>query len=129
MIIECKLGDRGIIKEIFVYKNRICVVVQMSFRENLSRTFLEGTTYLSDYCNGYVQSSKKNYGKDYDKFISRIETDELTYSDVLPPFKDIWFFGFDSAHYWNEQRPESKTFEEVRKRTIQLCEEMVKKRI
>lgn len=112
---------------------------------NIARELLEGMATLSQYHTGYVEVSKKNYGREYDKFISRIDTDELTFAGTLnwflkaskdkkeiPPIdihKDIWFFGFDSAHHWNDQRPESKTFKSVKARTVKLCDEMIRKKI
>jgi len=103
--------------EIFKHKGRICVV-------------MEYVSFGGSYCNGYVQTLAKNYGKDYNKFVSRIETDELTYAGNLGGlFDGIWFFGFDSAHLWNDEVPESKTFESVKERTKKLAEEMVAKRI
>jgi hypothetical protein len=117
--------------EIFVHKGRICVVVKMKGIENSAREFWEGKPISdSDYCNGYVQTLPKNQGKDYESFVSMIKTDELTYAgDLNGLFKGLWFFGFDSAHVWNDNHPESKTFESVKKRTIKLCEEMVRKKI
>ena len=55
-----------------------------------------------------------------------IKTDGLTFSDYIG---DIFFFGFDSAHSWNDKKPESKTRESVKQRTIELANEMVKKGI
>jgi len=108
---------------IFKHKGRICVVIEMLWMASLK---------VSPYCNGYVEVSAKNKGKNYDNFIDRIETDELTFSGDLSRFnlgKKLWFFGFDSAHFWNDAQPESKTFKSVKARTSKLCEEMVKKGI
>ena len=100
--------------EIFVHKGRICVVVNMD----------------NSYHNGYIQVLPKNQGKDYERFVKKIKTDELTYSgDLHGLFNGIWFFGFDSAHSWNDMHPETKSFESVKERTIKLCEEMVRKKI
>jgi hypothetical protein len=79
--------------------------------------------------NGYVEISKKNIGKDYMDFIDKIETDGLTFSGHLEDFGDVWFLGFDSAHAWNDEQPESKTFAVVKEKTIKLCEEMLRKKI
>jgi hypothetical protein len=100
--------------EVFVHKGRICVVVNMDDK----------------YHNGYVQVLPKNKGKDYEEFVDKIETVELTYSgDLKGLFDGVWFFGFDTAHFWNDLHPETKTFEWVKKQTIKLCEEMKRKRI
>ena len=121
------------IKEIFDFKGRMCVVVEMLAAEETMFSSLLHSIW--PFHNGYVEVLKKNKGKDYQKFIDMIDTDELTFSgnfdyiknDRIP--KDKWFFGFDSAHYQNEEHPESKTFENVKKRTIELAEEMIRKRI
>ena len=116
--------------EVFKHKGRICVVIQMQGIVNPARTFWEGSSSAADYCNGYVETLPKNYGEDYEKFEKKIRTDMLTYSgDLNGLFDGIWFFGFDSAHAWNDENPETKTFEYVKEKTKKLCEEMVRKRI
>ena len=117
--------------EIFKHKKRICVVLQLSFFENTLREFLEGPILSKeDYCTGYVEVLHKNYGKSYMDFLDKIKTEELTYSgDLGGLFDGVWFFGFDTAHSYNDMYPETKTFEYVKKRTIELCEEMIKKKI
>lgn len=115
--------DEIIVKDVFKVGRRTCVVVERIM------------PCLLPFHNGYVEVLKKNYGKSYWDFIEKIETEELTYSGDLSHLNDPripkgkWFFGFDSAHYWNDLHPESKTFENVKERTIQLAKEMIKKRI
>ena len=111
------------IKEVFKHRGRTCVVIEMS---------LMG---VGSYHNGYVSVAPRNKRKSYNDFIERIETDELTFSgnmnyveDKRIP-KDKFFLGFDSAHYWNDEKPESKTFKSVKKRTMELADEMVRKGI
>jgi len=124
------MGDRGIVREIFIRKGRLCVIIEMVWECNPARTFMEGAMSSRNYHNGYVQTLNKNKNKGYDRFIDKIKTDELTFSGELIGFsKDISFFGFDSAHVWNDHVPKSKTFEEVKKRTIKMCDEMVRKGI
>jgi len=124
------------VKDVFRTKRRICVVVELDGFQNLYRTFLEGSQgFGMNYCNGYVQTLTRNHGRDYNDFVNKVDTDELTFSGTLDYFndsripKDVWFFGFDSAHAWNDEHPETKTFASVRERTIQLAEEMMKKGI
>jgi len=109
-----------IIKEIFVHKNRVCMVIEMRFLL---------TPSIGTYCNGYVQTLPKNKGKSYDRFNRRIKTEELTFGGTYEWLPDMYFFGFDTVHSWNDIHPESKTFKNVKKKTIELCEEMVKKGI
>ena len=111
------------VADVFKIKRRVCVVVKMN---------LYG---FGEYHNGYVSVSKKHQEAGYDDFISKIETDELTFGGDLNHLederipKDISFFGFDSAHAWNQENPESATFQSVRERTIKLAQEMMAKRI
>ena len=112
------------IKEIFKVGKRTCVVVGMA----------SVSSYLKPYHNGYVSTLKKNNNKSYSDDDIAVQTDELTYSGTLDSLKDkripkLWFFGFDSAHYWNDQNPASKTFESVKQRTTELAKEMIKKKI
>ena len=118
-MLKIKKGFRIKAIEIFKHKGRICVVLQM-----------KGFGRISDYCNGYVETDPKNYGKSEDLFIDKIKTEELTYSgDLNGLFDGIWFLGFDSAHHRNEINPETKTFTFVKNKTKKLCEEMIKKGI
>ena len=109
--------------DVFKHKTRLCVVVQMHMMS------------MADFCTGYVQTLKKNYGRSYNDFISEIDADELTYGGELSHLKDeripngLWFFGFDSAHIWNDENPETKTYASVKERTIKMADEMIKKRI
>lgn len=111
------------VKDVFKVKRRTCVVVKIN---------MQG---FGQYHNGYVSVSKKNQGANYDDFTRKIETDELTFGDKLNYLKDeripkdAWFFGFDSAHAWNQSNPESTTFESVKARTTKLAQEMMSKRI
>ena len=104
------------IKEIFEHKGRTCLVVEMNIR------------MVGAFHNGYVEVSNKNKDKSYHDFVDQIQTDELTFSGKLEDerLKDKYFLGFDSCHFWNDKKPESKTFESVKDRTIELCEEMIK---
>jgi len=110
------------VKDIFVHKGRTCVVMEMHF----------GTSIVGSHHNGYVETIlEKVTNKTYDKYCSKIDTDELTFSGELPikKLKGKKFFGFDSGHFWNTQNPQSQTRYAVKKKTIKLCEEMVKKGI
>jgi len=116
----CMLGERVIIKEIWKHRNRTCIIMEMRI---CMEKFGIGTFH-----NGYVETSKKNYGKDYEKLGKKINTEELTFSgNWKPTFSNMWFIGFDTGHYWNEINPESKTFKVVRVATERLCNEMIKK--
>jgi hypothetical protein len=112
-------GENITIEDIFIHKNRLCMIIKMSGKNIISD--------LYPYHNGYVQVSKKNINKSYDKFVGKIRADELTFGGTFTFISGIYFFGFDSAHSWNN--PNNNNFESVKKRTIALCNEMVRKRI
>ena len=100
----------------FEYRGRICVVKKSSW----------------GYHNGYVEVLAENSGLGYSDFITRIDTDELTFGGYLynPGIPEgMWFFGFDSGHYWNDKNPKSQTFVSVRERTKQLADEFIEKGI
>jgi hypothetical protein len=118
--------------DIFTHKDRLCVVVQIKGHQNYARIFLENALGTGDYCTGYVQTTKAE-GKNYNDYIGEIKADELTFSGKLDYLKDkripseLWFFGFDSAHSWNFENPESQTVESVKERTVKLADEMAEK--
>lgn len=116
---EASRERRCFIKEIFLHRGRICMVMEMRW----------ASKFIGTFHNGYVQTLPKNKGKSYDKFNRRIHAEEITFGDTWEWMPDIFFFGFDSGHAWNDIHPESKTFEAVKKRTIELCDEMVRKGI
>ena len=118
------------VREVFTHANRLCVVVELEGFENWARSFTEGDTSHSNYCNGYAQAlNEENKSKDYDD-IKGITADELTFAGTLDNLndsripKDTYFFGFDSAHVWNDMNPESKTCKAVKQRTMKLAEEL-----
>jgi hypothetical protein len=118
------------IMDVFKIGDRLCVVARMRPFVN----FPSDKVPLGEYHNGYVQVSDKNKGVPYDRFVSKIETDELTFGGELNTSsrripKKTWFFGFDSAHYWNDLDPASKTRMDVKVRTKRLAEEMIEKGI
>lgn len=125
---------------VFDYKERICVVIKMTSLSGLAP---------HGYHNGYVSVKEENKEKDYNEFVSNIETDEFTFSGTLKHLngamnrqhgtqeelnderlsQDTWFLGFDSLHLWNSENPQSQTYESVKERTIALADEMIEKGI
>lgn len=82
---------------------------------------------LGDYYCGYVgvPPSHPLYQIDYmDNIMAQVDDDAnvnggLTFSNMAgswrttkDKFRNYWFFGFDCAHYWNEEHPCS--FEDVK---------------
>ena len=117
--------------EMFDYKERTCVIVEVDYNINLFLTMADGNP--GEYHNGYASVKEENHGSDYDEFSHKISVDELTYSGSLEEFpevsKGLWFIGFDSAHYWNNKDPESKTLKSVKKRLKKMVDEMVESKI
>ena len=114
--------DKGVVLE--WYRNRWIVVIRMDF----------GLACIPIFHNGYVsvigrlQKQKPNYKK----YMSRLHSDELTFAgtverDVPRKLAKVWFFGFDSAHVWNDEHPESKTEKAVLERAHKLADEMIAK--
>lgn len=114
---ESKNTEREVfLREIFKHKRRVCLIVEMNFPHCKS---------IGKYHNGYVECLPKNKNKSYSKFRSSVE--ELTFLGNWDFCKSMGFFGFDTVHSWNDNVPKSKTFEAVKKQTILLCNEMVKR--
>lgn len=82
---------------------------------------------MGDYYCGYVgiPPSHALYQKSYmDNIMAQVDDDAnvnggLTFSNMADSwrttkdkFRNYWFFGFDCAHYWNEEHPCS--FEDVK---------------
>ena len=127
----------------FRYKNRRCIVIKM---ELIKPSLMDGMGGLSNsklpknffvaYHNGYVElkdDELKNDCGDYD-----IDSDEITYYGDLTNFqalhnlKDLpdgkFYVGFDSAHSWNHEHPESKTAEYVVNTCKKIVEELNNKK-
>lgn len=105
------------IVEVFTHRSRLCVIIKHS-------TF--------GFHNGYVEVLDRNRGVGYSEFASLVTTDELTYSGKIEDCRIagyMWFFGFDSGHYWNNEQPESKTFASVKERTRALADEFITRSI
>lgn len=101
-----------------VYKGRRYVVIQ-----------IEGNPYFSSYCNGYVELHEDEILKDYNNY--DIKSDEITFHGELCELKgfdpkNMFFIGFDSAHFWNDENPESKTPEYVEKTCKKIIDEVLK---
>ena len=131
--------------DVFTHEGRICAIVKVTVPE-LSK---KDKYPLSDWHNGYVQVLPHNIGKDYNNLsINIIDrafghekddiyqlTQELTFGGDLDYYNDeripkgTYFFGFDTAHVWNDEKPESKTYESVKEATIKLAAEFRVKNI
>jgi len=116
------------VAEIFRYRKRNCVIVKaINVHARIAPS--------GSYHNGYVSVIRKNNGSTYSHFSHRINAAEIAYSGFLRnlPFfilnQSIWFFGFDTAHFWNGEHPSSQTFKSVKRKTMELADEMIKKRI
>ena len=64
----------------------------------------------SHHC-GYVTAPKELQDTHYDA-VDCVVHGGITYSDYLAELDDEYVFGFDCAHYWNEENPCS--FEDVK---------------
>jgi len=82
-----------------------------------------------------IVKRKQREQPDYQDLQSRIDTVALTFSDTFrhseldKEWGDHWYVGFDTAHIWNDENPETKTKDAVIEKAKQLCDEMVRKGI
>lgn len=92
-----------------LYKDKMIVVVRRS------------SPYIGQWHNGYIETIGE---PDDDELAGKIETDEITYvGHILSDEK--WFIGFDSAHSWNDQEPESKSATSVLERAKKIADELI----
>ncbi len=120
----------------FKYKGRRCVVIEIDRggEPNLAREFLEGNIgqAFKPYCNGYIELKKDEIKEDYDNY--NIKSDEITYQGELKFAGELdcsdgkTYLGFDSAHFWNWEKPESTKAEYVAKTCKKIVDELIKKR-
>jgi hypothetical protein len=103
---------------IFEHKGLKCVIARMP----------------QGFLNGYVAVPKNHplWGKDYnDDNVLMLEVHGgITYADKylkgyeLPDKDDLWWFGFDTAHFEDFKNP--KDMEYVKKETIKLAEQLIR---
>lgn len=105
---------KTILMKDFNYKGRRCIVFKI--------------LHYNSYCCGYIELRENEIKEDYMDY--EIRSDEITYqgdlTDLQPPATGEvadgkFYMGFDSAHLWNERKPESKTPEYV----AQTCKNIV----
>ena len=116
----------------FKYKGRRCVVIEIDRgkQENLPRIFLEGKFggAFKPYCNGYIELKESEIKESYDDY--NIESDELTYQGNLKFAQGLdgsdgkTYIGFDSGHFWNDEKPKSKTTEYVSNTCKKIVDEL-----
>jgi hypothetical protein len=127
-LINFKMTNK-LIKD-FRYKGRRCVVVEML--SNIPKIL--SYRVLKPYCNGYVEVkdkeaviielTKKNNGSG---FLKMINSAEITYEGDLSnlDLSDGHFYiGFDSAHAWNDAKPESKKADYVEETCRKIVDEL-----
>lgn len=124
------------IKKDFIYKGRRCVVLEIDRGAHAPLKWRTEvfTDMWKPYCTGYVELKPDEVKESYDDY--GLESEEFTFQDTLKHFekqcegfkagKSV-FIGFDTAHVWNDQRPESKKPESVAKVCKKIVEELNKK--
>ena len=125
------------IVDVFEHRGRVCVIIKVKWMERYDG-------YLS--YNGYVSLKKPRflkripYEKDYSDF-EGIAQDGLTYDGYLGREwrkqskslwvndipEDLYFFGFDTLHSWNNE--ENSSYEAVRRKTLNMADNMIAQRI
>lgn len=111
----------------FEYKGHKCVIVKMVLR---SEEYHNGYIKMADSEEQVetVKANEKDIDTTYDRFFREGNSDELTFSGEV---KDVdgYYFGFDSAHLWNDKKPYTKQKNSVKKRTKKMVEEFEEKNI
>lgn len=93
------------ITKIFKVKNHICVILE-----------------VCDWYCGYVEFK---YPIHYSELYSYCHSEEPTFSGKLALEFDGWFIGYDQAHLWDKEHPESCTLEATIERLKQFAEEVI----
>ena len=108
----------------FMYKGRRCVVIEVDMTKHMKKVPKVMIESMKPYCNGYVELKPKESKRN-------IEAEEITYQGNLK-FGDGFdlsdgkrYVGFDTAHYWNDQNPKSKTADSVIERCKMIVEELI----
>lgn len=118
----------------FRYKGRRCVVIEM-FLDLPKIHFNGGVHYrgINPYCNGYVEVKDKEAvvneltKKNNNGYLEMINSAEITYEGDLSNLDlsdGCFYIGFDSAHAWNDAKPESKTAEYVEGTCKKIVDEL-----
>jgi len=121
----------------FRYKGRRCIVLEI-FYEIPNSIFgnLRPAFNIKPYCNGYIEIKDKEAvlnklteKKKGSGFLKMIDSAEITYQGDIR-FDDLdlsdghFYIGFDSAHAWNDAKPESKTAVFVEKVCKKIVDEL-----
>ena len=112
----------------FKYKGRRCVIIEID-RSNTAPKGFENSIGFKPYCNGYVELKKSEILENYDDY--PIKCEEITYQGNLKFPKGLdasdgkQYIGFDSAHSWNDEEPESKTVVYIEKTCKKLVNELI----
>lgn len=107
------MEEMTVVKEFFIMGRR-CIVVKIK------------RILTSEYHNGYIRVSEEEYKKiveehDYDL------PEEVTYHGDLRHISrqdGYKYIGFDSAHYYNQENPDTQTEEYVMERCRKIVEKL-----
>ena len=127
------------IVDVFEYRGRTCVIIRVNFMVGYDGYYAH---------NGYVSFRpksrllkllKRRYEKEYSKY-EYLAEDGLTYDGYLgrewrksnDPLaskipEDLYFFGFDTLHSWNDA--ENASYEVVKQKTLNMADNMISMRI
>lgn len=120
------------IKNDFIHEGRRCVVVEINRGAGIPKDIVANLPTFIDlwkpYCCGYIELKPEEVKESYNHH--NLESEELTYKNTLKrleeqckDFKagDSVFIGFDTAHVWNDENPESKNPDSI----IEVCKEII----
>ena len=117
----------------FRHKGRRCVVIEIDRSKIMRKLPKSLKRCFEPYCNGYVELEDEEVGENYDEY--KIKSDEITYQGNLKFPKGLdasdgkVYIGFDSAHFWNDENPKSKTMKYVANTCKNIVDELNSMRI
>jgi len=116
------------------YRGRWIVIVSIKWNPKIKKM----VSSLHNYHCGYVSVSKfKQITRpDYRDTPNFFGQEELTYSGTLDnveeldeKLRNVWFLGFDTAHFHNQQNPRTTTKRYTTKAAMKLCDAMIRREI
>jgi len=129
-------NKEAILVEEFEYRGKQCCLVKMHMptRRDFHNGYVkvaEDAGQVAESCykdlDALIGGPKSDYTYQY--FNSELDAAELTFSGTTKALPDGFWFGFDSAHAWNDKRPDSKTHESVKNRLKDLVDEMIEENV
>lgn len=123
----------SVLVEKFEYHGKVCVIVQNA---RINDVFHNGYVRVADSKDKIDVKRKKEeplkgWDITYEDFLD-FEACEFTYCGTLSSLDDVpegYYFGFDTAHIWNDENPESKGHVAVKEKLKKVVNEMEERNV